>query len=121
MIPRNHDYRTHHHDWLRACKLAQDGAKTDEDWTYWEHQINTLNNIEKAIHEKESPFSHKMSVDEVEVLLSVARPLFSTFTYLEIDFVVVKHNDPWMECEYVNYKGEFCRKYFSFEMMKSLE
>ncbi len=47
ILTQDHDYRTHHHDWLKACKIAKDAAKTDDDISYWQHQIDTLNKIDK--------------------------------------------------------------------------
>lgn len=44
-IPEDHDYRTHHNDWVSACEIARDNASTKDDADYWAHQINTLDNL----------------------------------------------------------------------------
>lgn len=43
----NEGYRTHHGDFRAACVIARDSAKTEADASYWQHRIDTLDNIRK--------------------------------------------------------------------------
>lgn len=36
------DYRTHHHDWRRACIIAAAYANDQADVDYWHHQVRAL-------------------------------------------------------------------------------
>lgn len=46
--PVDLDYITHHHDFKAACSLALANAFTEDDKSYWQHQIDTLDRIEAS-------------------------------------------------------------------------
>lgn len=41
------DYITHHHDWRKACEIAKNYSEHPNDKDYWQHQIDTLDNLKK--------------------------------------------------------------------------
>lgn len=43
------DYHTHHEDWVTACKIAKAVSHHPEDTLYWQHQLNTLNQLKIGI------------------------------------------------------------------------
>lgn len=41
------DYVTHHGDWEQACRIAMQCATSEDDRTYWQRQLNTLDRLAK--------------------------------------------------------------------------
>jgi hypothetical protein len=42
------DYISHHNDWKEGCAAALAQSTCADDDSYWEHQLEVLNRLEKA-------------------------------------------------------------------------
>ena len=43
------DYKTHHSSWLDACLIAENEADTEEDKSYWKHELEVLDRINQQV------------------------------------------------------------------------